>query len=268
MMKSSVCAAILWLAVLSGAAAYAVSGGAVYLNDKEVFAVLGDVQTVEVTSPKDVLSFSVAIGGASRPHQLLLLVSNDQGLDFPVYGLYDDGTFVAKVPVHKLPNALKAQERLTVTLVAANDDADEPNVAVPVAAVALSDGFRETVEHKKPVRLGAAPEIHHIFREDPATVHAIVPLVFSAAAGVLLLGLFAGWTQVLNGAVFGSPQGSTWKAAFLATLAMFEVTFVRYYLGATIFTTIFHVFLLAGPYLFFGSRALSTLARVRATGKA
>lgn len=254
----------LWLAVLSSVCAYAITGGSVALNDKKLFSVdpaSTDVRRVAIDSEKDVLSFAVNLDAVSKPHQLVLTLSDGAGLVHPVFASYDGSKATARVAVHRLPASLKMVERIFVSLVAAS--AGEPNLNEPLVELVPTDEFRLSVEYKKPVRLGALPEIHHIFREDPATVNAFFPVVFSAAAGALLVALFGAWASVLGGSAFGAKQAAVWKSGFLATITLVEVTFVKYYLGATIFTTLFHVFLLGGPCFFFFSRALSAMARVR-----
>lgn len=275
-MKFGLSIVALWLVFLVGAMAYSISEGTFSVNEKELFLIddlsLDEVNRAILNSNKDTISIEVKLGGSveKRPHELLFLFSNNDGLDYPVFPEYNVNTQEAKVTllINKIPASLKAQERIFVSVIAADDNAEEPNLFTQIVELVPSQELQSSFAYKKPVRLGAASEIHHEFREEASTVNPIVPIFFSAIAGVLLLALFGSWVSILGNSLFAASQGSTFKTAFLATIASVEFAFIKYYLGATIFTTIFYVFLLAGPFLFFGSRALSTLAKQRLAGKA
>lgn len=270
----SVLSVLLWLTLFVGALAYSISEGSFSVNGAELFVIddlsFDEVHRYTINSQKDVITIDLTLNGdiESRPHQLMYILTNNDGLDFPLFPTFTAATKEAKLKlaVSKIPNALKAEERLFLNLIIADDNKDEANLYTEIVELLPSEDFKANVGYKKADRLGALPEIHHIFREDPKTVNAIIPLIFSAAAGVLLLVLLVAWASVVDGSLFTSPQGSTFKTAFLVTVAALEYTFAKYYLGASIFTTISYVALIAGPYLFFGSKALTELAKQR--GKA
>ncbi|GEQ68785.1 hypothetical protein JCM33374_g2454 [Metschnikowia sp. JCM 33374] len=255
------------------ARAYAVTGGTVAINKAPVAEINPNglnPETVVLNSPTDTVSFSVALENPSKtqPHQLMFILSDSNGLDHAVFAKYKSGNAQADISVAKIPAALKKGGPIHVSVIAANGDHTEANVEFPVVQLVASDALQSLTSHAKPARLGALAEIHHSFKTDPTTVASIVPVVFSGIAVVLLVVLLGAWTSVLKNELFASPQASTWKAALLSTLAYFEYTFFQYYLGASIFTTIFHAVLVAGPFLFFGSRALTALGKSRAEHKA
>ena len=90
-----------------------------------------------------------------------------------------------------------------------------------------------------------------------------MPLAFSAVAGVLTLVLFVVWSSIF-GENNSNSSGGTYKTGFLVALVAVEHTFLRYYLGASIFTTMSHVLLLVAPSVFLGSKALNVMAKLRA----
>lgn len=256
-----------FLAVLASAMAFSISSRAVYLDGNELITVnepSNEVHEVSIVTPKDVLAVAVRIEGESRPHQLVFLFSDGQGLDYAVYPDYNAGSQIAssKLPIAKLPDSLKSQDKVTFTVVAA-DSSEEENIAQPLFELVFSEDLKKAIV-SPPVRLGPKPEIHHIFRGTESTVNAIVPVVFSAVALVLLVALLGGWSTTLSGSLFRALDGGAYKTAFVAVLATLEYTFVKYYLGATIFTTLFHVAILAGPGLLLGLKALNALAKLHA----
>ena len=270
-MRFSAPLALLLASLASTALAYAVTGGSVTLNKDTLLEIdpsTQDAHRLTLNSAKDTVSLSVAVLAKKQPHQLMYMLSDNAGLDHAVFARFQDGNAVADISVNKIPAALKKQDRIFVSVIAADSNADETNVNFPVIELVPSETLKESIDHQKPTRLGALPEIHHTFKTDADTVNAIVPIFFSGLAVALAFALLATWGSVLKNELFGAAHGSTWKAALLTTLALFEYTFFQYYLGALIFTTVFTVLMLAGPVLFFGSRALSSLGRSRVQGKA
>lgn len=271
-MKFSLSLAILTLALWSTVSAYSVKGASVTLNKKEYKFDLQDSRIPKLTleSPKDTLYFSLDGDGDKPPRQMMYLFSDTHGLDhaeFATFGKTKPGV-VVDISVNKLPDALKRADRIRVSFLAVSAEEDEPNLNQVLVDLIPGPALKESVQNVKPVRLGALPEIHHVFRAEEGTVNGVIPVAFSGLAVALFVVLLGAWTSVLKDELFASVQGSTWKAALLSTLAYAEYTFLQYYLGASVFTTAFHVLLLAGPFLFFGSRALSVLGKLRASGKA
>lgn len=257
------------LSVAASSMAYSLQGYSLFINglDAVTFEEYDhQVHSATLESPKDVFALALRIDATDVPHQIMYLLSDGNGLDFPVFPPYyePDHLVKQKITVESIPNALKAQDKFYITLVVASDNDEEENIEERLLEINFSDAFREAYESEEHSRLGAKPEIHHIFNTDQATVNPIVPIVFSLIAGALLFALFGSWTTYLSGSLLGNFEQANVKTLFLVVLASFEVTFVRYYLGATIFTTIFHVAILAVPALIIGSKALRLLAQLRA----
>lgn len=257
------------LSVVASSMAYSLQGYSLFINglDAVTFEEYDhQVHSATLESPKDAFALALRIDATDVPHQIMYLLSDGNGLDFPVFPPYyePDHLVKQKITVESIPNALKAQDKFYITLVVASDNEAEENIQERLLEINFSDAFREAYESEEHSRLGAKPEIHHIFNTDQATVNPIVPIVFILIAGALLLALFGSWTTHLSGSLLGNFEQANVKTMFLVVLASFEVTFVRYYLGATIFTTIFHVAILAVPALIIGSKALRLLAQLRA----
>ncbi|WPK25990.1 hypothetical protein PUMCH_003332 [Australozyma saopauloensis] len=266
-MKFTLSAAVAGLAAVASANAYKVIGGSVTSKKVEI-AALGaatDLPSIPIDSIRDSFVLNVNFEQTTKPAQLLFLLSNKHGLEHSLYARFTEtgSKASASVVVGKLPNALKTQDEIHVSIVAAGPSEEEENVIVPLCTFIPSEKFKDSVEYEQPVRLGALPEIHHQFRSNEPHINSFVPTVFSAAALGLLVVLLGAWAGLLNGDMFSGWQGSFWKIGYLATLAYFELIVLRYYLGTSIFATVFQGLLVAGPLSFFGSRALTALARLR-----
>lgn len=256
-----------WLPLLAGALSYTIKSGLVSVNGNKAFDIepkSDTVHRVTLDSVRDKLALTVELKGAqTQPHQLNYVFSNDAGLDHAIFPKFDakKQTVSLLLLVNKIPAAL-LQDRVFVYLVAASEQ-KKGNLYTLVGELIPTEALQSSVNYEAPDRLGAQPEIHHIFNEDPKTVNPVVPLAFSGVAIALFLGLVGAWFSVVGNSLFVANQGIPFKGGFLTTLALFEFTFFRYYLSASIFTTIFSVAALTAPALIFGARALKFLTKQR-----
>lgn len=261
------------LAMVSSSLAYSITARALIIEegDQSTYESPSDnVDQMSFDSPKSRVSIAVKLDSETQPHQLIFLLTDGNGLDHAIFPEWQDDLIARTLfPLGKLPPSLLEAEKIDVVVIAADDNEQEPNLAQRIAELKPSEAFKNLDrDYKEPTRLGAKPEIHHIFRSEEATVNPIVPIIFSVVAGFLLLALLTTWTTTLGDSMFGSLNGSSVKTVLLVVLASFEYTFIKYYLGATIFTTIFHIALLTVPALIVGSKALSLLAKARSSAAA
>lgn len=267
-MKFSISAAVAGLAAIACADAYKVTGGSVTSKKVEVAKLdvsSSNLPSVPIEASRDSFLVTVDLKAASKPSQLLFLLSGKDGLEHSIYARFVDASSKASASfvVSKLPAALKIQEEIKVSIVAAGASEDEENIVVPLFTFAPSELFLSSLEYEKPARLGASAEIHHQFRADLPTIGTSIPTIFSAGAVGLLVVLLGAWATLLNGDMFNGWLGSIYKLGYLGTLAYFEYIVLQYYLGTSIFATIFQAAVVLAPMSFFGSRALTSLARLR-----
>lgn len=266
-MKFTPSVSLLWLLLLSSSLAISVKQATVSLNQEKLYNGLSlpeKVVSTTIENSKDVIDFKFKIDSSTRPRELILLFSDDNGLDFAVFPRYEASkqTLSTTVAFSAIPQALRRQSKITASIILANKDESDKNVHVKIAEFFPSEVAKEEATTTKAERYGVLPEIHHIFRGEESTINPIIPLVFSAFAGFLGLALFVSWV-----AAFGQgsidTRGSTFKVALLVTLIAVEHSFLKYYLGASIFTTLSHVAILVAPSVFFGSKALRAMVQLR-----
>ncbi|CAK7905738.1 dolichyl-diphosphooligosaccharide--protein glycosyltransferase subunit Swp1p [[Candida] anglica] len=256
--------------------AYTITEGSVSVGDDKVEIGEFNAQVVTPLSfgAKDKIDVSLKVDELStKPHQAVITIGDGNGLDlsFVPTVLTASNTVKLSIPAAKLPESLKSQLRLFVKVILADKD-NSGNLYRTLAELEPTSELRTSSKYKKAERVGIKPEIHHIFREDPSTVNPIIPLVFIGGAIVLFLGLLIAWTSALSSNLLAHFSDLTglqllYDFSFLSCLFGYEVTFARYYLGASIFTTLFYVFVLAGPSIYFGSRVFRDLAKFRKIGK-
>lgn len=266
-MKGFSSLSILLLSFVISVTAFSIELGLVTINGKESFPVgtPKDIRGVTVETARDKISIDVKLSGEldGKPNQLYFLLTNNKGLDFPIFPEFHVSSNSVKVSftTSQIPTALQAEEKISVDFVASNTD--NLNLLTTLFEIVPAEAFKESINYKAPIRLGALPEIHHLFKEDPKTVNPIVPVLFSGFAIALMTGLFAVWASWLSSVLFANNTAKFAKGVFLTTLALFEGVFFKYYLGSSIFTTLFCVAVVSGPSLVFGAKALRALHHYR-----
>ncbi|ANB12109.1 Swp1p [Sugiyamaella lignohabitans] len=166
---------------------------------------------------------------------------------------------------HKsVPLALQGK-KLKLTVLVGSFGSDKP------VAVEVTDSFivAQTQQLTEPARLKALPELHHTFRAPPKTVAKPIALAFVGIVTsllVILLGFWLGTADLaaLGSAVSKAPLG---HIGLLSSLLAFELVFVRYFQGTSIFDTLFAVAFIAPVAIFTGSRALREVRERRLNGQ-
>ncbi|EGV66071.1 hypothetical protein PSN45_003104 [Yamadazyma tenuis] len=265
-------------AVFSVAWAISLKEATVKVN-KDFFH-LGEISTLELKqlsleSTKDKLEFEIHLNDVSKqPQQALITLGDGKGLDvtlFPKF-IVDKKILKLSTTASKIPVSIRNLDTIFINLIVA-DSGSSTNLYKRLGEFVPSEPLKELVPYKQAERIGIKPEIHHIFRQDPSTVSAVIPIAFSGAAVVVLVALLGMWVSSIGQDLYGLVKSTPGtqivnNVVFLSTLLGFEVVFVRYYLGTSIFTTLFHSFVLGIPALVSGSRAFRFLGYLRKIGKA
>lgn len=264
------------LALASVALAYTVSEGSIKVGSQAIH--FGEFNTQEIKQinidhPKEKIDIAVKLTEVtSHPHQLFISISS---VENPSLASHFVPTFTApnlklSVLVGKLPEVLKVQKLLSIDLIIA----DSKNTLYKhLGQIITGEELQNSASYTEKSRIGYKPEIHHIFKEDPATINAFIPVVFIIGAVVLTLALFGSWVGIVGGkALFNSFKTISaiqlsYNVAFLLSIIGFEYSFVKYYLGQSIFTTLSHSFVLGLGAIFFGSKVLRYLGETRKSGK-
>lgn len=240
---------------------------------------IGEFNTQEVKQftigAKDKIDLSLTIDGLSKkPHQAVVTIGNEFGLEYSVIPQISITTkkLSVVVPVGQLPSSIKSQDKLFLKVIVADASSKGANLFTNLVELIPSVDLKAASKHKQPERIGIKPEIHHIFKESPSTVGQAIPLIFILGIITLVLVLLVAWVSIIGFNLFnhaGDISGLQFinDIAFLGCLAGFEGTFINYYLGASIFTTLFYSFILGGPSIYFGSRVFRDLAKFRKIGK-
>lgn len=234
-----------------------------------------EVKTIGLTPSDNVIKidFTLADDTSKAPGQAVVVLDNGKGLSesfVPKYR-HESRELSISIPVKKLASNTKSQEKIFLSLIVA-DSSKGKNLYKRLAEIVPSAELRDTVKLKPANDVHLKPEIHHQFKKEKKTVNFLIPVVFIVVAFVLFLGLFLSWSVAIGSDLFGMARqvsggiNTPTTIGFLLCLFGYEVVFFRYFLGVSIFTTIWHSFLLGGPCVYLGSRVFRKLTASRKSG--
>lgn len=166
---------------------------------------------------------------------------------------------LTSLPGAILHYATKFSEPITLSLIVADSESNGSNIFKPIANVQLQDAnFAD--KFVEPERYGVKPEISFTFPDDPKTVNPVIAQVFALivlACAVLTLLLWAGYGAIsLEGL---SQLNIVYFLGFMGALVGMEYIFFAYYLGVSIFDTIYAATIVGSVGLVVGSMFLRTM---------
>ena len=263
-----------------GVMSYSIQSGLARVNEDIIQYGEAEIQLIRLLTlenMKDKLDVELKLDYkdvTKKPHQFVITLGDDNGHDLlfvPNYlSAYD--VYKLSIPVNKIPLSLRVKEKLFLKAIVASSGPKKhgENLRRNLAEVRFGDVIKLTAQlaYVPAERFGLKPEIHHQFASEASTVNAIIPIVFSAGAIILLLALLVSWASLLGDDLlrnFTRLSGAQVlnHGVFLTSLVGYVAMFYRYYLGTSIFTTLFNAFVLTAPTIFFGSRSLRDLAVFR-----
>ncbi|CAN6671006.1 dolichyl-diphosphooligosaccharide--protein glycosyltransferase subunit Swp1p [Trichomonascus vanleenenianus] len=206
----------------------------------------------------------------NRAHQTMAVLRDpESGLHFafPASDVKPSGKAKVVVPFKAVPEALKAASKLELEiLVASFGDKDKPLKQVVSRSVTFE---RPEHELKRPSRLESKPLIHHQFRSDPKRVAAPVSLAFAAGSLGLLVAIIGYMLAVggLGGASEALRNAPLSHIGFVSSIVAYEVVFVLYFRGMSIFDTLARLAGITPVALLSGSRALKEIETRRTQGR-
>ncbi|KAK6457792.1 uncharacterized protein RJT20DRAFT_125646 [Scheffersomyces xylosifermentans] len=277
-MRFSVVAAVVQLFAVS--LAYTIAEGYIKVNDQSVY--FGEFMTQEVKqltldTPKDKIEINLKLKEEieKKPHQLLLSLAS---FNDPAIASHYVPAFTASkeirltISANKIPEVLKVQDKLIFKLIVADYDNEGKNLVQQLVEFIPEAEFQASSKYTEKPRIGYQPEIHHIFRGEEKTVNPAIPVIFIGGAVVLFIGLVTVWLQFIGKDLISTlkytpPVQLTYNIGFLTSIIGFEANFISYYLGQSIFTTLFYGFILSLPSVYFGSKVLRSLSIGRHAGR-
>ena len=175
-----------------------------------------------------------------------------------------------KQTINNIPaQLLVSPSPLKASLVIASFGTSKPykNHAFDLAIVLDPSAPPPSIE--KPLRYGALPEIHHIFRDDPRSPPKIVTLIFLGAVLACVPGIFIFWGMLganldhLGKAMQAAPIS---HALFFGSVVAMEGVFFMYYTSWNLFQTLPVAGAVAAVAFVSGTKALKEVQQRRLAG--
>lgn len=247
--------------------AIAIGKGLIRIDDQN-FSIRETGVPLNLTDTRLSIAFTILRDGDSsefvNPKQVMVSLSSPNiGSEFYLHPhLIEGKIYESNILVSDISSFLLSAEEIKVTVITGDPDTSYNDI-ISLGSIRPSAKLRQNKHVEYPDRFQAKPEIHHIFREPPKSLPTFVTLQFSLLLFTLLAVLFFSW-RYFNAVNFENlGKLSPFTFAFLATIALFEYYFYDYYLGASIFTTLYRVAITGIVALFFGSKALNNLYSLR-----
>ncbi|QHS75420.1 dolichyl-diphosphooligosaccharide-protein glycotransferase [Saccharomyces paradoxus] len=229
--------------------------------------------TIAVDNPNEVIQVNFAIDSANKPFQNTLLVGlpnknlemtfEPEIKDNGKLSMYNYKIDLAKLDAALLQEASRSVEPIKATLILASSTA-KPKENLFREILQLDLNFN--VDHSDSSlvdKFSIKPEIHHIFHTEPKRVAKPIAVIFVAIIVITILSLIVTWLNSCAAAFNNIPTGinAVYFLGFIATIVGFEVIFARYYLGTSIFETLFSSLYLGAPGLLTSTKFLRSFGQ-------
>lgn len=230
------------------------------------------VKPIEIDSLSETLIFSFNVksseGDLDRSH--LLIGFAESGLETylePIVKDKKDGkVYTYKIQISKLPNALLSrsindQEPLDVTLLLAKSGEGNKNIFKKAFQLKFSSSL--DAEYEEPSRLIAKDEIYYSFRAEPKTAPEFIAKFFVviAIATTVLLSIVWVSSGALSNAKIPNGMDSIYFFVLMVLIVGIEYVFTEYYLGVSIFETLYCSLCLGIPALIVGTKFLRDMSK-------
>lgn len=168
---------------------------------------------------------------------------------------------IAELPESLLHFASNENHILTGSLIIASENGKQENIYVPVFDVELDIPIND--KFVNPERYEAQKEIFHQFPNPPKTVSAFLAQLFSCGIIAIVVALFLTWAKAgaLSFDNFPTGKNAGLFLGFILAVVGFEIIFVLYYRGLSIFTTLEYSFILGTFGLLVGTAFLRSFGK-------
>ncbi|GAV28356.1 hypothetical protein PMKS-001827 [Pichia membranifaciens] len=243
--------------------------GLVRIDDQN-FHLFDENIPLNITDTKLSIGFTLSDETASEdtfltPQQAVITLSTDN-VDSEMYlypNLIDGKVYEVNVPLAKVSKLLLSQEKIHITVI--SGDPIDASLNAILKAGTLNPSFKLRAEKSIdfPLRFGVKDEIHHIFRQDPKNLPGFISSNFVFLLLLSLLVLFLAWNYFDAANINNSGKFNPVVYIFLGSVLAFEYFFFDYYCGTSIFKSLKR-FTITGIFtLYFGSKALQDMYKLR-----
>lgn len=243
--------------------------GLVRIDDQN-FHLLDENIPLNITDTKLSIGFTFSdeTAGADTfltPQQAVITLSTDN-VESEMYlypSLVEGKVYEVNVPIARISKLLLSQEKIHITVISGDPIDSSLNAILKAGTLNPSSKLRAEKSVDFPPRFGVKDEIHHIFRQDPKNLPGFISTNFVFLLLLSLFVLFLSWNYFEAANIDNSSKFNPVVYIFLGSVLAFEYYFFDYYCGTSIFKSLKR-FTITGIFaLYFGTKALKDMYRLR-----
>lgn len=255
-------------ALISPISALAIGKGLVRIDDQN-FELFSNHIPINQTDTRLSIGFTLVEEEDNakflQPEQVMIALSAPNIVsDFYLHPHFiQNKVFEASIAISDLSKYLLSEEEIFITVITGDSVNESFNKIIMAGTLKPSEKLRLNKQVELPKRFAESNEIHHIFKDPPKNLPSVISNFFVLALITVFTSLLIAWNyfDAINLNNLGKFGPSTF--IFLTSILAFEYTFFDYYMGTSIFTTLYRFAVISIIAVFFGSKTLRTLYKVR-----
>lgn len=258
-------------ALFSAVQAVSVGKGLVRIDDRN-FGIFQTDIPLNLTDSKLSVGFTLLEtkgdeGSMVFPKQVTVALSAENiASEIYLYAnLLEGKVYEANTPIRGLSDYILSQEKIDISIITGDPSSDSSlNRIIKAGSILPSEKLRaDRLAKGSPTRFGEKDEIHHVFRTPEKTVYTLVTVQFVFTTLILLVVLILAWAFFDSANIDNVSSFSPLSLLFLVSIFTFEYYFVDYYLGASIFDSLYRFAITGAFAIYLGSKALSDMYKLR-----
>lgn len=199
------------------------------------------------------------------PRQVSVVLSTP-AIDSEIYyypHLVENKIYELNLPVNTISKYLLSSDEISISVITGDPMDSSLNSILSAGSLNPSNKLKSDKQIELPKRFGKRDEIHHIFRSDPKNLPGFISSNFVFLVILALIVLLLAWNYFDAVNVNNLGKFNPMVSLFLASIFAFEYYFFDYYCGTSIFTSLKR-FTITGIFaLYFGSKTLNDMYKLR-----
>lgn len=198
------------------------------------------------------------------PKQVIVTLSSEN-IESEMYftpKLVEQKIYELNIPVNKISSYLLSQDKIDIQIITGDDD-ESLNSIIKAGSILPSEKLKIDRAVELPTRFGVKNEIIHIFKSDPKNLPSFISTQYVFLLMVSLVVLLLAWNYFQAANINNLLKFNPMVSLFLLSIFLFEYYFFDYYLGTSIFKSLKRFALTGICSLYFGSKTLKDMYKLR-----
>lgn len=246
-----------------------VGKGIVRIDDQNFGLFRGDIP-LNLTDTKLSIGFTLVDSAGAEdlfvvPQQVTVSLANEN-VSTELYfepKLLKGKVYETNILTRDISPFLLSQDSIEISIITGDPVDSSYNAILKAGTLNPSAKLKKDNVVTLPTRFSAQKEIHHVFREAPKNLPAFVSTQFTFSIVLCLVVLLLAWNYFDAANVNNISKFNPLSLLFLVTIFIFEYCFFDYYLGASIFTSLYRFAVVGAFSIYFGSKALTDMYKLR-----